>query len=487
MTLTHTLIRTAPALVLSAFAGQAIASEPVSRDEVRAVVAEMLADAETRSSLQASSATGGYDKKFFLASADGAFRLNFTGSFVFRYTLNFRDDANAERAGGYPSGGDDFNPGFSMRRSVLRFDGHIIDPSLLYNVRIAQDNAVISRQVVTPIDPNDPSAGITLNKENKGDPRLRFDDIFFTYTFTGDFKGGYVKWGQYKPPFIKEELNSEFVSLAAERGVVNAFFSQDRAQGVSLGYEDERWWLEGMISDGLRTRNTPFGTNFNQTNDIALTGRAEYIFAGTRDQLRDYTSPQDQALAANIGAAVHWQHQNNDPSVTKFDRSVGSPANRSIFGATIDGQVEGSGLSLYVAGVLGYTRARNVVLDDTGATDSRNFTDWGVTVQGSWRFAEKTDVFAKYDGLFLDSDRGLTDRDQFHFITAGFVHYLAGHAAKLTLDTTFATNHTVGLTSSRAGWLGGSILSISNSDGSGLLGTARGFEAAVRLQMQVLF
>ncbi len=474
----------------------ALANAPVSKDEVRAIVAEMLADAETRSSLQGSGATAGYDKKFFIGSANGDFRMNFSGYGQFRYTLNFRDSSNEDEtgsgddryAGGYPTAGDEFNPGFSVRRAALQFDGNVINPDLMYQVRISYDTRLESTSTVE-VDSGGDFAGTSTS--TSVDSRLQFDDIFFTYRLGN---GWYVKWGQFKAPFLKEELNSENYTMSADRGMVNLYFTQDRSQGVALGYKNDNWWLEGMISDGIRTSNTPFGDTFNNTNDIALTGRVEYLFAGTREQLKDYTSKQDENLAAYIGGAIHWQHQNNDPSKTAFNRPIGQPANRSILGFTVDGQVEGSGLSLYVAGVFGYTRARNVQIDAdldgvADGTNSENFGDFGVTVQGAWRFWEDTEFFTRWDGLFLDDDRNLFDRDQFNFITFGFNHYYSGHAMKITLDCVLATNHTVGLTNSpNSAWFGNSnVINLNSSDATGLLGTARGVEAAVRLQAQVMF
>lgn len=478
----------------------AVAAEPVSRDEVRAIVAQMLADSETRSSLAGSGATAGYDQKFFLASANGNFRMNFSGYGQFRYTLNFRDSGNEDNTigqginpdtgepnQGYPTGGDDFNPGFAVRRAALQFDGNVIDPALLYQVRISYDTSLVDSQSVS-FDPEaDPTTVVT--NESSVDSRLQFDDIFFRYNFGN---GWYIKWGQYKLGFLKEELNSETYTMSADRGFVNEYFTQERSQGVALGYESPEWWLEGSISDGLRTANTPFGDTFNNTNDIALTGRVEYIFAGTRDQLKDYTSLQDENMAAYIGGAIHWQYQNNDPSVTNSARPIGAAANRSTMGLTLDGQIEGSGLSLYVAGVYGFSDFRNVVTDQDAdgvadGFDDQDISDFGVTVQASWRFMEKTEVFVRWDGLFLDEDRELDDRDEFNFITAGINHYFAGHAAKLTFDGVVATNHTVGLTNANSGWFGGNVINLNSADATGMLGTAKGVEVALRLQAQVMF
>ena len=84
----------------SAFAQQS------NTDEIRSVVAEMLADAETRSSLL-SAGDAGHDGRFFIAG-DG-FRLNVGGHIQFRYIANFRDDR---------PGQDDFESGFQTGTSA---------------------------------------------------------------------------------------------------------------------------------------------------------------------------------------------------------------------------------------------------------------------------------------------------------------------------------------------------------------------------------
>ncbi len=471
------------ALVIASVAGTAppASGTSFSRDELRATVAELLADAQTRSSLLATESTAGYDKRFYLADAAGNFRLNISGYAMTRYTVDIRDNANGEDGRTFPTGGDSLNTGFSIRRAVIRFDGYVIDPALTYSVRTSFDNSVVRGQDVQAVDPDDPSAGVTVATTQTADARLIFDDVFFRYKFASDV---YIKWGQFKVPFAKEELNVETFSLTAERSIVNSFFTQDRSQGVEVGYEDNAWWLALAFSDGFRSRNTPFGSSFNKGTDAAVTGRVEYIFAGTRDQLKDYTSKIDEGFAANLGAAIHWEAQNNDPSITKNGTNTAA-RNRQIVGYTIDGQIEGSGLTLYAAFLGGFTRLRNA--GTFGAQSSSDLNDFGVVVQGGWRFIENDEVFARWEGLFLDDDRALSDRHNFSFVTVGWNHYFAGHAAKLTVDATMATNHTADLTKSASGWLGSPIFSLNSSNAFGLLGTAKGPEAAVRIQAQVMF
>jgi len=103
MTNSKTLFLLAGA-ALSMGASAALADNTsVSRDEVRAIVSEMMQDAETRSSLLQGGVTGGHDGKFFLASSNGDFRLNVGGFTQFRYFANFRDDNSTD---------NEFEPGF---------------------------------------------------------------------------------------------------------------------------------------------------------------------------------------------------------------------------------------------------------------------------------------------------------------------------------------------------------------------------------------
>ncbi|MCA9309945.1 MAG: hypothetical protein KDA21_02000, partial [Phycisphaerales bacterium] len=102
--------------VFSAYAGPD--SDPgtaASSDEIPALVAEIIADGQARSSMLATS-RGGYDNGFFLASEDGSFSLKISGFMQFRYELNFRDDNGI---------GDDFESGFVAPRTLLILKGNV--------------------------------------------------------------------------------------------------------------------------------------------------------------------------------------------------------------------------------------------------------------------------------------------------------------------------------------------------------------------------
>ncbi|MHC4142917.1 MAG: hypothetical protein ACYSUF_14005 [Planctomycetota bacterium] len=87
--------------------------------EIRGLVQDVLADADTRASLMQDGMTAGWDKGFFLGSADGNFLLRLGGQIQVRYAASFQDKA--------PSGEDE-RYGFEVRRAKLKLKGHVVDP-----------------------------------------------------------------------------------------------------------------------------------------------------------------------------------------------------------------------------------------------------------------------------------------------------------------------------------------------------------------------
>jgi hypothetical protein len=419
--------------------GTAALAQSQSPDEVKAVVAEMLNDAEGRSSLLAGG-DAGHDGKFFIAG-DG-FRLNFQGLMQFRYDLNFRDKDNIPAAG---SNADDFTHGFQTRRIKLDFNGEF-NKDWFFRVRLAADK---SESVIA-------------------------DYAYAGYKFANGWK---VQWGQFKLPLLHEELVSDSKQLAAERSIVNAIFTQGYSQGVQFEYEAEAWRTMFAFSDGLNSINTDFNQrqNINSTPftpvslfvsgqaEYAITGRVEFMLSGNWKQYEDFTSPKGSDFSAVIGAAAHWQQSDNTNIVTDTDLQT--------LRYTVDAAIEGDSWNLFAAFVGDHSKAR------AAGNDSSDFDNFGLVVQGGWRFAENTEVFARYEGLYLDSDLLPSGKKNFNFITAGLNQYYAGHAAKATADVVYAFDDTSNLSS----------LGVLPNTSVGLLGQSKSSEVVVRLQFQVMF
>jgi len=421
--------------------GVAMAAEPttIDRDEVRAVVAEMLADAETRSSLLQGGASAGHDGKFFIASNDGNFRLNLGGQIQFRYIINFSDEDNALTE-------DEFDTGFQTRRTKLDFTGHVINPNWTYRV---------------------------LTNFDRANGNAFLEDAFVEYRFASGMR---ARWGQFKLPLLREELVSSSRQLAVERSVTNAAFTQGRSQGIMFtwdGGEEADWRLQLAFSDGLNSANTDI--NVQQVGaaptfavmgeaDYAFTGRFEYKWAGDWDQLDDFTSPQGSPFAALLGLAAHYQMSPNTNRPTDVDRET--------FEYTADLSFEGDGWNAFLAFI-----GRHDELDALAGESDND--DFGGVAQIGWRFAPDTEIFARWDGIFADDDRTGLEEDTFHFATVGLNQYYAGHAAKATVDVIWALSETEDLVGLPFGFF--------PNTAQGLNGSTETGEVSVRLQFQLLF
>jgi len=395
-------------------------------DEVRAIVSEMMADAESRSSLMSSAGAGGYDDGFYLADSTGNYRLNFDGVVQFRYVFNFNDDN--------PAIGDesDFESGFQTTRTNLTFHGNVINPNIFYLVR---------------------------GRFQRDGGSFDLQHAYVGYRFDN---GVYLKWGQFRPQFMREQNIWGWYQLAADRSLTNQVFNQGDAQGIELGYNGEDWNLIFAFTDGFRTANTDYPLNTSYTavygggiggtsfvglvpgigigtgeSDLAFTLRAEFKLAGGWDQFEDFTSMPGSEFAALIGVAGHFQWQDDDRVTVSGLPGVANGGAAWYGSWTVDLSLEGNGWNFFVAGVGGYTQVEDVVQDSiiTTSTSDVEYDDYGVVVQGGW-FIPETDweLFARYDVTFFDNDdRSLVD-DSFSTITFGTNWYWSGHAAKFTFD-----------------------------------------------------
>lgn len=424
-------------------------SAAASRDDVRALVAEVLSDADQRTSLLGDgSAGGGHDgKNFVLADASGAFKLVVASQIQFRYQMNFRDSQEGGTNAAPGRVNDDFESGFEARRTRLIFKGNIVDPKLFYYIQ-----GDFSR--------------------SGGDFGLL--DAYAGYKYDGGFT---LKWGQFKSPFMREELVSDMYQLAIERTSMNTAFSQDRSQGVEGGYRNDHINLALAFTDGFNSKNSEFGTvnglgNFGfvrggRESDWALTGRLDWKVAGDWKQFETFTSEPGSGYGCLLGVAGHVEGSANDIGANVEGTDTQGDTIYSSW--TVDMSVEGDGWNLFAAGVGAY---QNTGLQ--GFSD-RSTADYGLAVQGGFYLPDTDwELFARYDAIFQDSDRDPDGSDDsFDTVTFGTNYYWAGQAAKFSFDVQWFLDESTAL--------------MTSNSGNGFLRTTEENEVNLRFQFQILF
>ena len=383
--------------------------------EIRGLVEDVLADADMRASLLQGGGTAGWDKNFFLQSADGNWKLRIRGQIQLRFVWNHASN----QANAMPVGPDELY-GFEVRRAKLKFDGHVLDPSWRYTLNLALDH-------------------------DSSDNEFDVEDAFFRKSFDN----GVTIWGgQHKLEFNREELTSSSYQLAVDRSEVNELFNLDRSQGVMVEYAGDKFRLWGGYSNGAAQRAVGFDSQ-NVLDADAFTGRVDWLAAGDWTQFKDFQGWKGQDFAAMVGGAIHYQ-------VSRYGADVNTamtPRTTRV-SWTIDGQIEGDGWSAF-AYIVGNHLSDN-------AAGSTSASQLGFVVQGAWMLNDKWDIYARYEWADLDDNSsmnivatspGLTDLS---IITVGVNYYIDNHTAKWTSDIGFGLDSTPDTTSNSAvrgvGW-----------------------------------
>ncbi len=422
---------------LLAFAGAAVSLSVTSGalaqnpDNDRAYLAELIANADERSSLLA--AGGGHDGTFHLASADGNYRLNFEGQIQFRYNFNIRDNKEYNAV----------EQGFQARRTRLFFSGNVINENLTFLVSGdfgQQDGSGFA-----------PGGTFTLR------------DAVARYQLDN---GVGISWGQMRVPLNREEMVDSRYQLAADRSVANEWYNADYSQGIAFDYQEEDWRTVFAFDNGARTANTDFTPSTTEA-DYAFTGRFEYKFAGDWDRFQDFTSFRGSDYAGMFGVAGHFQQSGNTNAPTDVDVD--------LFAYTADVSVEADGWNFFAAFMGRYTQFKAL-----GASDV-DFNDFAIVAQGGFFVSDQLEVFARYDVLIPDGDRTLDDN--FNTITGGVNYYFVpeSHAAKLTADVQVFLDDQPNTDMNAA------VTSFAPNTGIGLLADTQDSQVNFRLQMQLLF
>ncbi|MDZ4831511.1 MAG: porin [Phycisphaerae bacterium] len=438
--------------------------------QIRSLVTDVLSDAAARSSLQADGATAGWNKGFFLASPDGSFRLNIKGQIQFRWAYNSRDLPSGALATGSATGPEQ-NWGFENRRTKLTFAGSVVDPSITFEIKPVWNRASTS--------------GSTTQVNGS------VEEIFIQKAFDGGFA---VRAGQFKAPFLREELVSSSAQLTVERSLVNDVFTMKFVQGVQLEWEQEMFRVDGFYGDTgrqnavnvakdaatasnyLGSYNTDFQTN---RSAYAIAARAEYKAAGTWKQFKDLTSYRGEEFGLLFGLA--GMSQNLRPN------NVVATTATNMWGVSGDVSVDFGGANLFMYGVY-----RSVGLGaPVGVRDGsmeNELGQYGFVVQGGFFVLEDLELFARYEYGNLDTDQFRTVANsrraslgRLSAATVGFNLFPLGAAnkeLKWTSEFGFAFTPVGDFASSGAGWKSDATTSSGNSSDS---------QFVVRSQLQLTF
>jgi len=351
-------------------------------EELRALVHEVMRDAEGRTSLLNQTDTAGWDNGFYLTSPDGHFYLRVLGQVQFRYVWSHQEN----------SGGDDDRAGFENTRTRFGFKGHVGDPSWQYFIWA--------------------TAGGTSSVL----------DIWIQKDL-GD--GWAVQAGQFKLPNWREWVISETSQQFVERSVLDARYRSLYSQGVQWRYARDDFRMQGAFSDGLQSFNNGFNVStansnlFQAQTEYALTGRVEFLFgeAATWSSFADFESWPDGPRGGLVGASIHYQ-------IGEFGDAT---IENEILQWSVDGAVELGGANLF-AGLIG-THVEN----DAGLDRD----ELGLLLQAGFFLTDDLELLARWEWGDLDG-AGVSGEDHLNIMTVGLSRFWSGHSLKWTTDVGYA-------------------------------------------------
>ena len=391
-------------------------------EQVRAVVRDVLSDSSQRSSLQQAGATSGYDRNFFVASADGNFRLNLEGQVQVRYAYTHMPQS------GLSSVGESDLFGFELRRMQIVLFGNMFDRSVTYRVQLQYQR--------------DASVGA---------PPLRWADVWMQKALGAGF---YARAGQWKNFYNYEEETSSRTQQMVERSIVNDYFNTKFVQGVLLGWESDQMRLFASFNDGGANRDTGVIQQRANLTEWAFTGRVEWKPFGEWGQIRDMQGWVGSPFAFQLGAAVNVQEAGGDPPNERQAVGNGTIIARGLPGAasdmmsllswTTDVNLRGSGWSAWAAFLGNTIYGGGTTARDLGVNGTLSL---GAVVQGGIFLADELELVARWEGLWVSSDfqqasylPNALNSQTLNILTVGMNWYFNKNQLKFSLDGGYAFN-----------------------------------------------
>ncbi len=254
-------------------------TDAVRAAEVRKVVRELLSDTDFRESLYPDIQQVGYDKGFYIKSADANFLLKINSYMHIRYTGQNRQTDNRRLQGRQKQ--DDIS-GFEIEDLYLIFTGYIHDPRLTYK--------------------------IVATGETDAAHDWSTYEAWASYKFADEIN---VTAGLVTLPQGRQKLNSKSALQFVDRSMANEMFQLDRSIGVALhGTIAKRLTYVAGIANGVANHNDSPSREQLDTNFAYAARLAAHILGRPINTENDLAYSKDPQL--EIGLSGGYNDDNGD-------------------------------------------------------------------------------------------------------------------------------------------------------------------------------
>lgn len=338
----------------------------------------------------------GYKDGLFVESADGNNRVHLQGRLQTRFTFNALESA-------------DNNHSFAVQRGKIKLEGHVYRTNIRYGfqMNLATRNAATTTAVCTNAACTTTANAVTA-ESTTGTATL--EDYYLDWMPIAEFG---IKAGQYKVPFLIQELTSSGKQQFVDRSLATGFFNFARDLGVTLHGElfggKMNYAAFVMNGDGINTINR----NKNYLTGLRLEAP---ILGGYEYSEADVGHAEEPQLGVGLAYAY-----NRSASAAQNGTIA---ANTRASAATADIGFKFRGWSFHGAGMYGR--------DHGGA----GVTNWGYYGQAGYFVLPKhLEVAVRSSGAIF---KGVT-RNQYEY-SAGLNYFIKGHSLKLQTDYALLLN-----------------------------------------------
>jgi hypothetical protein len=429
--------------------------------QIRDIVRDVLADSEQRSSLRDGGMTAGWNDGFFMASADGRFRMNIGGFVQSRFiwsSLHAGSYNVADPQQQYVFDREPNRYGFDIPDMQLWADGHVFSRDFQYMVK-----ARFYQQITTDVNKGANGAAVGGAADFQD---FELMDAWIRINLDDNWS---FRAGQFRSPFSRGFLVLEQYQMTASRSVVDFHYALGYTQGIEAEYMNDEFRMRSSLNSGapdtlLGDTNAVYGAQafviypsgtyggqnspwWSQNANISFTGRVDWKPAGSWEQFRSYTSPAGETFAFLTGFGFHYQESQG------YQPNDGTPGqanpNNQWISATLDAQANFGGASVYGALFYNYLNATGSTIPAFGGAgpalqrDLGNVNIFAAQLQGGVYLMPKVELFGRYEFAYIsgyDAAEVTATNDQLgdvapmNLLTAGINWYLDGQDLKWTTD-----------------------------------------------------
>ena len=392
-------------------------------EQVRGIVQDVLADADTRASLQGDGATSGYNDGFFVKSADGKWSMKINGLFQERWNLGHQGSstptANPNVSAGYNTAF-----GFETTRAALNFSGELAGKAY-YNARLNW----------SPYNANNTNANFQDANgapQRAGSPNGTSNDpLEWAYGGWHQNDNWDVQIGRQKFDVMRSFMVNAEDQQAIERSSYSYYWNTSSiTNGIKAKYSSDQMRGNVMFSNGS---GAGVGNNAWTANQHgwAVTGRGEFLLKGTWNQFDE--------IGSTVGGAEGWllglgggylRNQNQSENNWLFSSDLSYQANgwNAYGSATIGDNNNG------VMGQFNNAQGTNY--------DENDHTSFGFEVGAGMYLDDNNELYGRWQWLSPGGAWGgniapgtdYNPSSKLNIATIGLNHYIAGPNAKLSVD-----------------------------------------------------